>query len=63
VWELDDELFLVIHLMIAGRFRWKERGAAVPGKVGLAAFDFGSGTLGLTEAGSKRRASLAVVPR
>jgi formamidopyrimidine-DNA glycosylase len=61
VWELDDELFLVIHLMIAGRFRWKERGAAVPGKVGLAAFDFGSGTLVLTEAGSKRRASLVVV--
>jgi formamidopyrimidine-DNA glycosylase len=44
--------------MIAGRFRWKERGAAIPGKVGLAAFDFDNGTLLLTEAGSKRQASL-----
>ena len=61
VWEMDDELFAVIHLMIAGRFRWKERGAAIPGKVGLAAFDFPAGTLILTEAGSKRQASLYVV--
>ncbi|MGE0464175.1 MAG: Fpg/Nei family DNA glycosylase [Vicinamibacterales bacterium] len=61
VWELDDELFLVFHLMIAGRFRWKEPGAMVPGKVGLAAFDFPSGTLILTEAGSRRKASLHVV--
>lgn len=58
---LDGELFLVLHLMIAGRLRWKDRGAAVPRKVGLAAFDFASGTLVLTEAGSKRRASLYVV--
>ena len=58
VWQLDDEMFVVIHLMIAGRFRWKERGAAIPGKVGLAAFDFDNGTLLLTEAGSKRQASL-----
>src|SRR5262245_25238622 len=61
VWELDDQLFAVFHLMIAGRFRWKDRGAPIPGKVGLAAFDFASGTLILTEAGSKRQASLYVV--
>lgn len=61
VWHLDDELFVVIHLMIAGRLRWKERGASIPGKVGLAAFDFPNGTLLLTEAGAKRRASLHVV--
>ena len=56
--ELGDELFLVIHLMIAGRLRWREPGAKVPGKIGLAAFDFAPGTLILTEAGTKRRASL-----
>ena len=43
VWAFDEELFAVFHLMIAGRFRWKERGAPIPGKVGLAAFDFPSG--------------------
>jgi formamidopyrimidine-DNA glycosylase len=58
VLELEDDLFLVIHLMIAGRLRWVEGGAKVPGKIGLAAFDFPNGTLILTEAGSKRRASL-----
>jgi formamidopyrimidine-DNA glycosylase len=57
----EGDLFLVFHLMIAGRFRWKERGAPVPKKVGLAAFDFPKGTLVLTEAGTKRRASLYVV--
>ena len=62
VWELDDEqLFVVIHLMIAGRFRWKPRGTAVPGKVGLGAFDFANGTLLLTEASPKKRASLYVL--
>jgi formamidopyrimidine-DNA glycosylase len=61
VWHLDDERFVVIHLMIAGRFRWKEAGAPIPGKVGLAAFDLSNGCLLLTEAGSKRRASLHVV--
>jgi len=61
VWGLDDDLFVVIHLMIAGRFRWKPAGAAIPGRVGLAAFDFDSGTLILTEAGTTRRASLALV--
>jgi formamidopyrimidine-DNA glycosylase len=58
---LEGDLFIVIHLMIAGRFRWLARGAKVPGKVGLAAFDFDNGTLVLTEAGSKRRASLHLV--
>jgi formamidopyrimidine-DNA glycosylase len=61
VWRLDGDLFLVIHLMIAGRFRWRPPGAAVPGKVGQAAFDFPAGTLILTEAGTKRRASLHLV--
>jgi formamidopyrimidine-DNA glycosylase len=61
VWELEDDLFLVIHLMIAGRFKYVDAGAKIPGKVGLAAFDFPSGTLILTEAGSKRRASLHLV--
>jgi formamidopyrimidine-DNA glycosylase len=55
---LEDELFIVIHLMIAGRFRWLPAGAKIPGKLGLAALDFPNGTLVLTEAGSKRRASI-----
>jgi formamidopyrimidine-DNA glycosylase len=58
---LEDDLFLVIHLMIAGRLRWVPAGGKVPGKIGLAAFDFTNGTLILTEAGSKRRASLWLV--
>jgi formamidopyrimidine-DNA glycosylase len=58
---LAPDLFLVLHLMIAGRLHWKKPGAKPPGKVGLAAFDFPSGTLILTEAGSKRRASLHLV--
>jgi formamidopyrimidine-DNA glycosylase len=57
----DDELFLVVHLMIAGRLQWRERGAPLGGKIALAAFDFTSGTLTLTEAGSKKRASLHFV--
>ena len=57
---LEDDLFLVIHLMIAGRLHWKAAGAKPPGKIGLAAFDFSNGTLLLTEAGTKRRASLEV---
>jgi len=61
VFDLDAEYFLIIHLMIAGRFRWREVGAKVPGKVGLAALDFPSGTLLLTEAGSQRQASLHAV--
>ena len=61
VWRFDNGLYLVLHLMIAGRLRWKERGAAIPGKVGLAAFDFPDGTLLLTEASPKKRASLYLV--
>jgi len=59
--ELESSLFIVIHLMIAGRFKWLAAGAKIPGKLGLAAFDFSSGTLLLTEAGSKRRASVHIV--
>ena len=58
VFELDESLFVVVHLMIAGRLRWRERGAAIPGKVGLLALDFEDGTLLLTEAGSKRQAAV-----
>jgi formamidopyrimidine-DNA glycosylase len=58
---LSGDLFLVIHLMIAGRLRWKDRGAKVPGKLGLAAFDFTRGTLLLTEASTRKRASLHLV--
>jgi formamidopyrimidine-DNA glycosylase len=58
---LEDDLFIVIHLMIAGRFKWLASGAKIPGKAGLAAFDFENGTLVLTEAGSKRRASIHIV--
>jgi len=61
VWELEADLFVVIHLMIAGRFRWKEAQVPIPGKIGLAAFDFPAGTLLLTEASPKKRASLHVV--
>lgn len=61
VWQLEDELFLIIHLMIAGRFKFLDAGAKIPGKVGLAAFDFEHGSLILTEAGSQRRASLYLV--
>ena len=70
--EEEEPLHLVIHLMVAGRFRWKPAGAPVPGKIGLAAFDFASatgkaarekdaGTLILTEASSKKRASIHIV--
>jgi len=59
--EAEGELFLVFHLMIAGRFRWKPPRAPIPGKVGLLALDFEHGTLVLTEAGSTRQASLHVV--
>lgn len=56
--ELEGRLFIVIHLMIAGRLQWRDAGAAVPKRVGLAAFDFSSGTLILTEASKKKRAAL-----
>jgi formamidopyrimidine-DNA glycosylase len=57
----DDELWLVLHLMIAGRLHWKPMGAKIGGRNHLGAFDFPNGTLTLTEAGSKRRASLHVI--
>jgi formamidopyrimidine-DNA glycosylase len=57
----ETDLWIVIHLMIAGRFKWLAAGAKIPGKVGLAAFDFDNGSLILTEAGTTRRASLYVV--
>jgi formamidopyrimidine-DNA glycosylase len=56
--DLEDELVLVLHLMIAGRLHWKDPGAPIPGKVGLAAFDFPNGTLTLVEASPKKRAAL-----
>jgi formamidopyrimidine-DNA glycosylase len=56
-----NDLWIVIHLMIAGRFRWLPAGAKIPGRLGLAAFDFDNGSLILTEAGSTRRASINVV--
>ena len=58
---LDGDLWLVLHLMIAGRLHWKARGAKLSGRQNLAAFDFPAGSLVLTEAGSKRRASLHVL--
>ncbi len=61
VLELENGLFLVIHLMIAGRLRWRPPGGKPPGRPALAAFVFPTGTLVLTEAGSKRRASLHLV--
>jgi len=61
VLDFGDELFLVIHLMIAGRLRWRAVGGKVPAKLGIAAFEFGHGTLFLTEAGTKRRASITLV--
>jgi formamidopyrimidine-DNA glycosylase len=57
---LDEALFVIIHLMVAGRLRWRERGKAIPKRFGLAAFDFASGTLLFTEAGTQKRASLHV---
>lgn len=58
---LDDDLWLVFHLMIAGRFHWKPRGVKLAGRHALAAFDFADGSLTLTEFGPKKRASLHVV--
>jgi formamidopyrimidine-DNA glycosylase len=59
--ELEGQRYFVIHLMVAGRFRWADRGAKIPGKLGQAALDFDSGTLLVTEASSKKRASLHLV--
>ncbi len=57
----EDRLFLVLHLMIAGRLRWLPRGARPPARITLAVFEFPTGTLALTEAGTKRRAALHLV--
>jgi formamidopyrimidine-DNA glycosylase len=61
VFVFDDEQYFVLHLMIAGRLRWRKKGCKLPGKVGLAVFDFPNGSLLITEAGSKKRASLHFV--
>lgn len=58
VFHLEDELYIVLHLMIAGRLKWLPPKAKIPGRIGLVAFDFPNGSLILTEAGTKRRASL-----
>ena len=58
---LEAELFLVLHLMIAGRLRWLERGKKLPARITLASFEFATGTVAFTEAGTKKRASLHVV--
>jgi formamidopyrimidine-DNA glycosylase len=58
---LEGDLFLLLHLMVAGRLRWLEGKARLPGKIALAAFEFDSGTLVFTEAGTKRRASIHLV--
>lgn len=61
VFELEDDIFLIVHLMIAGRFHWKPKGARIARKYGQAAIDFPNGTLLLTEAGTKKRASIYLV--
>ena len=61
VFELEDDYFIVIHLMVAGRLRWHGAGKAIPRRTGLGAFDFSSGTLIFTEASTKKRASLRLV--
>jgi formamidopyrimidine-DNA glycosylase len=61
VFALENGLFLVVHLMIAGRFRWLEEGKKPPGRISLAMLEFENGTLVLTEAGTKRRASIHLV--
>src|SRR2546426_6102986 len=58
---LDGDLFLLLHLMIAGRLHWRPAGARPPGKIGLAALDFSTGTLVMTEAGTKKRAAIHLV--
>ncbi len=59
--DLEGDLHLVIHLMVAGRFKWNDEPKPVPKRGGLAAFDFSTGSLLFTEAGTKRRASLSVM--
>lgn len=61
IFGLDEDLHLVLHLMIAGRLRWKDRGIKLARRLGLAAFDFSEGSLSFTEAGTKKRASIHLV--
>ena len=61
VFGLEDDLFVVIHLMVAGRLRWEAPGKPIPRKVGLAAIDFDAGTLILTEQGTKKRAGIWIM--
>ena len=61
IWKMEDDLYVALHLMIAGRLRWEVSGKAIPAKVGLAAFDFETGSLILTEQGTRRRASLHIL--
>jgi formamidopyrimidine-DNA glycosylase len=61
VFAFPNDLFLLLHLMIAGRLRWRAKGAPIPAKVGLAAFDFPAGSVILTEAGSRRQASIHIL--
>lgn len=61
VFVFEEEFYLVVHLMIAGRFHWRKAHSAIPARIGLAAFDFDHGTLLLTEAGTQKRASLHLV--
>jgi formamidopyrimidine-DNA glycosylase len=61
VFALEGDYFIVVHLMIAGRFRWRPPAARLPGRLGLATLDFPTGTLVLTEAGTKKRASIHLV--
>src|SRR4030095_15630539 len=62
VFGFDGDYFLIVHLMIAGRLQWQPEGGKAPAKITLALFDFESGTLALTEAGTRKRASPHVVP-
>ena len=61
VWAMEDDLFAVFHLMVAGRFKWRKAGAPIPRKGAHGAFDFEAGTLLLTESGSRKKATLHVV--
>ena len=61
IFAFEDDLFLVLHLMVSGRLRWRKRGVSIKSKRCLAAMDFESGSLLLTEASSKKRASLHLV--
>ncbi len=61
VWDMDDDLFMVLHLMVSGRLRMKDPGSPIPKKAGAAAFDFDHASILLTEASTKKRASLQVI--